>query len=379
MKADIVIGLGFGDEGKGKTVSYLCQGHKGIPILSVPETKTIVVRFSGGQQAGHNVKNGDLSHVNSNFGSGTLFGVPSYFSEHCTIFPTTIYREKTVLESKGITPELIIHPLANVTTPYDVAFNRLTELKNNHGSCGLGVAATMKRNLFSGYKLYAIDLFNRKLLYQKLDHIFDYYLNMLDDEDRPRYISLVDFEEESFYNAINNLTFNVKNYDYIKDNYDYVIFEGSQGILLDMNHGIFPNVTYANTTSKNALEICKILGILPLDINIYYVTRCYQTRHGNGWMSNQETIELINTHDEINIYNQWQKEFKIGEIDYELLNYALDVDNIYSNGCYKNLVVTCIDQRPEFQFDYKKLTHEFKMTYLSGSATPIMFQTDYYF
>ena len=204
MKTSIVLGTQFGDEGKGKTVSYLC---------SISDNhKKIVIRFSGGQQAGHNVKtiNG-LSHVHSNFGCGTLFGVPSYFSEHCTIYPTTIYREKTVLEEKGVIPELIIHPLVNVTTPYDVAYNRLTELKNNHGSCGLGVSATMKRNIETGFKLYGVDLQNRKLLYQKLNKIFEYYLNRLDDDDRSRYISLVDIEEESFYDALNNLMFNIKN------------------------------------------------------------------------------------------------------------------------------------------------------------------------
>lgn len=369
MKADIVIGTQFGDEGKGKTTSFLSNISNG--------SKKIVVRFSGGQQAGHNVKTVEgLSHVHSNFGSGTLFGVPSYFSEHCTIYPTTIWRERQVLESKGITPELFIHPLANVTTPYDVAYNRLTEIKNNHGSCGLGVAATMKRNIETGYKLYAIDLYNRKLLYPKLDNIFEYYLNKLDYEDKSKFISLVDAEEQNFYNALNELTFNIQNYEYLKENYEHIIFEGSQGILLDMDHGIFPNVTYSNTTSKNAIEICKKLNIPPQDIDIYYITRCYQTRHGNGWMSNQQGIELINTEDEINVYNQWQKNFKIGEIDYDLINYSLDIDNIYSKGCYKNLVVTCLDQRPDFKFEYNKILHDFKITYISMDPTPLLRQTD---
>lgn len=53
-----------------------------------------------------------------------------------------------------------------------------------------------------------------------------------------------------------------------------------------MDHGVFPNVTYAHTTSKNAYEICKKLDIE--DIEMYYVTRSYATRHGNGWMSNEK-------------------------------------------------------------------------------------------
>lgn len=366
MKAKIVIGLGFGDEGKGRTTDHLCSLPTKIGTLE----KKIVVRFSGGQQAGHNVKIGDISHVHSNYGSGTLRGVPSFFSEHCTVYPTTIYREKKVLESKGITPELYIHPLAKVTTPFDVAFNRLTEKKNNHGSCGLGIAATMKRNIETGYKLFAIDLGNRILLDQKLINIFGYYYNKMDESDKANYLKLVKEEEENFMTSINELKFEIRGYDFIKDNFEYVVFEGSQGILLDMDHGIFPNVTFANTTSKNAIEICNKLGIDKSNIQIHYVTRCYQTRHGNGWMSNQDNIKLINTEDEINVFNEWQQKFKIGELDYELLNYALDIDQIYSYGISKILTVTCLDQRPEFKFESHKLNHKFNAIWgTSGSET----------
>lgn len=159
--------------------------------------------------------------------------------------------------------------------------------------------------------------------------------------------------------------FQIEPYNFL-NGYDNLIFEGSQGIMLDMNHGLFPNVTYANTTSKNALEICKKLDIK--DIEIYYVTRCYQTRHGAGWMSNRESIVLINTEDEINKFNNWQKEFRIGEIDYNLLNHAYRIDNIYSEGIPKNLVVTCLDQRPDFEFDYSRLEQKFNKIFKSYSA-----------
>lgn len=358
-KSYIVVGTGFGDEGKGITTDFLCRTHP---------TSSIVVRFSGGQQAGHNVKVGDVSHVHSNFGSGTLRGVPSYFTEHCTIYPLTIFRERHVLVEKGINPVLYIHPLVNVTTPADVAFNRIREKKLGHGSCGLGVGATMNRNINSGYKLFGIDLSNDVILFNKISSIYNYYKDLMsgeytDDE-------LLEFQEiyekELFYfkNAIRKTPFFIKSYDFLK-NYENIIFEGSQGVLLDMDHGIFPHVTYSNTTSKNALTICEKIGIF--DIEIYYPTRCYHTRHGNGWMSNREEIKLINNQDEINVFNEWQKDFKIGEMDYDLLNYALDVDNIYSEGIKKNLVVTCLDQRPDFSFDYKKLNTRFEKIYNSFS------------
>jgi len=127
-----------------------------------------------------------------------------------------------------------------------------------------------------------------------------------------------------------------------------------------MDHGFFPNVTYANTTSKNAIELCKKFNI---PIEMWYVTRCYQTRHGNGWMSETGPVTLMNTKEEINITNPWQGDFRIQEIDYGLLNYAIQIDDIYlSEYGYeirKNLMVTCLDQRPGFSFDYSKLNEGF--------------------
>ena len=350
-KSYLVVGSGFGDEGKGITTDYLCRKNP---------TSTIVVRFSGGQQAGHNVKIGNVSHVHSNYGSGTLRGVPSYFSEHCTVYPVTMLMEKIVLYKKGINPELYIHPLANITTPADIAYNRLREKKLGHGSCGLGVGATMTRSLTTGYKLFAIDLTNERILNEKLKSIHQYYLDSMLEvysvSDFMYFNEIYDNEMEYFHKSIERITFNVKSYEFLKK-YENIVFEGSQGILLDMDHGVFPNVTYSNTTSKNALTICEKIGIF--DIEIYYPTRCYHTRHGEGWMSNKEEIELINNQDEINVFNEWQKDFKVGEMDYSLLNYALDVDNIYSEGIKKILVVTCLDQRPDFKFNYDKLNMKF--------------------
>jgi adenylosuccinate synthase len=357
MEAKIVLGLGFGDEGKGITTDYLCS--KSI--------KPIVIRFSGGQQAGHTVMIGDKKHIHSNYGSGTLRGVPSYFSEHCSIYLPTLWAETKKLNDIGITPQLYVHPLTKVTTPFDVVFNRMTEKKNQHGSCGLGIAATMKRHNESGHKLFAIDLQNKLILEQKLDNMVTYYSKQaaLNNLNVSEFLSesmnrLKDF----IWILENEYLFDTINYSLL-EKYKTLIFEGSQGIMLDMDHGIFPNVTYANTTSKNAIEICNKLDIK--NIETYYITRCYQTRHGNGWMSNQNKIELINNENEINIHNEYQGHFKIGELDYELLDYAVSIDKGYNLKSTKNLVVTCLDQRPNFEFNPTKLKNKFHKLYKFSS------------
>jgi adenylosuccinate synthase len=76
MTAFIVIDLGFGDSGKGNCTQFLCSQPKinntvyGSPVA--------VIRFNGGHQAGHGVRSGEIKHVFSSFGSGTLLGIPTY-------------------------------------------------------------------------------------------------------------------------------------------------------------------------------------------------------------------------------------------------------------------------------------------------------------
>lgn len=322
-KAIIILGLGFGDEGKGITTDFLCHQN--------PEV--IVIRFSGGQQAAHTVIIEDKKHVHSSFASGALRGLPSYFSEHCTVHPTLLYNEKMELEDKLGNTNLSIHPLAKITTPFDVWQNRNSNKNLEHGSCGKGVGATMKRNE-GPHKLFAIDLIApRKLLLEKLKTIAFYY-GLSESEELKIDLAL-------FLESIEKINWKIIDYTYLKS-FKTLIFEGSQGILLDMDHGVFPNVTYANTTSKNAVEICEKLDIN--EIETYYITRSYATRHGNGWMMNEKNLQLINNEEETCTYNEYQKEFRTGDLDYDLLNYAIKIDEIYSKSKRKNLVITCLDQ-----------------------------------
>src|SRR5690606_12238557 len=109
MVGKAVIGIGFGDEGKGITTDFLCSRSR----------NPIVVRFSGGHQAGHTVVLNGVRHVFSNFGSGTLRGAPTYWAKYCTVNPIGIINELDSLIKKGITPKLYIDEKCPITTPYD--------------------------------------------------------------------------------------------------------------------------------------------------------------------------------------------------------------------------------------------------------------------
>jgi adenylosuccinate synthase len=177
--------------------------------------------------------------------------------------------------------------------------------------------------------------------------------------------NLYNKEFDMYMDAVRKIKWNIKDYGYL-NTFNDLIFEGSQGVLLDMDHGIFPHVTYANTTSKNAIEICDKLHIN--NIETYYVTRAYSTRHGQG-LFKEKKIELINNKEEINFINEFQGKFKIGELDYSLLNHALRIDRIYNkNYSINNLVVTCMDQIPkDFKFRYDQVGMCFYKVYESYS------------
>ncbi|HRH46945.1 MAG TPA: adenylosuccinate synthetase, partial [Pyrinomonadaceae bacterium] len=257
--------------------------------------------------------------------------------------------------------KLYQHTLAKLTTAFDSNAKRIVEKKNNHGSCGMGIGTNMKRDEV-GYKLFAIDLANVELLKIKFEELKKYYESFVEIKGKDR--EWLEEEIENFFAFLPHLPIQIVDYCFLQT-YPNLIFEGSQGIMLDQFHGIFPHVTYANTTTRNAIEICNKLGVK--DREIFYVTRCYSTRHGVGWMPYEEKVKLINNEAEINVFNEYQKDFRIGEIDYDLINYALKVDEIYLEPIEKNLVVTCLDQRPDFVFDYPKLKMKFKNIYESRS------------
>ena len=322
---DIVLGLGYGDEGKGRVVDQLCSR----------KIEPIVVRFSGGQQCGHTVINQYGKHIHASFPSGTLAGHDGYISEHCTVSPTHLVNEWKVLSRlQNGNPKLFIHPHAMVTTPWDIRKNREDVSNIQHGTCGMGVGATVKRHTETPYKFHVIDLFNDELLLAKLDQFNNQYGNISTSSD------LKDFHDSviTFRNIVKLSVYNVLK------NYSDIVFEGSQGILLDKDHGVFPHVTNSNTTSKNALEIINNLQTNS-DVRMHYVTRCYSTRHGNGPFPNEATLNLKNTAYEINVCNKWQGAFKTRKLDLKLIRHAIDIDTSYhSVGVTRSLHVTCLDQ-----------------------------------
>lgn len=334
----IVLGLGFGDEGKGRTTSFLCSQTE----------NPLVVRFNGGHQAGHTVVHNGKRHVFSSFGSGSLQDVPTYWSKYCTFYPPSFLREYEKLDE----PRIFVDPLCPVTTPFDIEYNRKTELKNRHGSVGMGFGATMERQE-DNYKLFVQDLFYEKVLISKLKAIANYY-----------FAQNVAYEIQNFLKDVDKVKNIIGLWDDSVIKTFTPIFEGAQGILLDQDFGFFPNVTRSNTTSKNALEI------YPSAKEVYYVTRTYATRHGNGFFPNEVKLDLINNENETNKEHPYQGKFRTANLHADLLNYALRSDNNFSKGLRKNLVITCMDQYKINVTDLlDKLEFKFENVFVTSGET----------
>ena len=333
-----VIGLGFGDEGKGMVTSYLSSYYN----------NPMVVRYSGGHQAGHTVNHDGIKHTFANFGSGTLQGCPTYWSKYCTVEPIGLLRELALLvdEMGESVHELriYIHDECPVTTPFDIFHNQKLEVEKMFGTCGVGFGDTLEREE-DHFHLQFSDLFNPTILKIKLEMIRKYYglFHVLKDLDMKPFMEAVDIlNNRAMFPA--DVIVRVDGTDV--PSHPNTIYEGSQGLLLDQDIGFFPHVTRSNVGRKRLDQF-----IYHYD-EVWYVTRAYQTRHGHGPMTNEEhPLMLMNNKGESNLDNFYQGQFRTTILDLDLLNYALEHDqrrvrNVQS----KYLVITCLDQMVHWRF-----------------------------
>lgn len=320
-----VIDLGFGDSGKGMVTAFLCQ------LLNNP----IVVRYSGGPQAGHTVVHNGIRHVFSSFGSGTLQGIPTYWSEACTFNPNNFMGELGVLKKNHIRPEIFVNSNCPITTFADITYNRNRNDINQHGSCGAGVGTTLEREEHY-YSLTVGDLLFPSVLETKLKMILENYYSDIEYEKKD-----VDNFIEDCYEAFGHIRI-VKD-DSITNDFYHKIYESSQGLLLDKDIGFFPHVTRGNVGSKAIKDDIEI---------VYYVTRAYQTRHGNGPMTNEVyPHQILENENETNVKN-YQGIFRRHILDLDLLEYSIYKDN--TKAPVKRLVITCMDQvRNDLRFTYR--------------------------
>lgn len=314
MKSYAVIGLGFGDEGKGRVVDHLAR---------ISPAYRLVMRFTGGHQAGHHVVLEDgRDHIFSHFGCGTFRITPTWWSQYCPMSPVSLLNERDVLCDKGAMPVIYIDDRAPVTTPYEIVWNEQSSELISNGTCGKGIFATLQRER-DHFHLQAGDLLHPYVLRKKIEQIAQYY------EVSPSEEML-----EDFFRSASELRvtpgLNIGQEIYAADT---AIFEGSQGLLLDEEYGFFPNVTPSQTGTQ------RFANWYP---EVWLVTRAYQTRHGAGPMSPMVETAIKNNPYEQNGDDGPQGDFRRTLLDLAMLRYAVAKDQ-YIRSHKKTLVITCMD------------------------------------
>lgn len=356
MSARCVIGANFGDEGKGLMTDFHVSESRG---------KAVVVRFNGGAQAGHTVTTPDgHRHVFKHFGSGTLQGASTFLSKFFIASPMFFFQERGLLQKIGINPYVMVDPRCLIATPWDVLVNQILERTREphkrHGSCGYGINETVSRSENSYYRLTAADLQMKSVLDMKLRRIMYEYtpqrlsnLGLTDKlGDLERFLTS-EHIYRAFFRDCELFAAETTSFDSgILCQFDDIVFEGAQGLLLDEGHRWFPHVTRSKTGIANAIVVAAEAGLTGLDVT--YVTRAYLTRHGAGPMpneifGNQPPTPMVK--DETNIPNEFQGTLRFGRLDADLLAETIqnDLRNAPSNFTIRpELAVTCMDQMYQY-------------------------------
>lgn len=343
MKYSAVIGLNYGDEGKGLVTDWLC--HR---IKERNETVTIV-KHNGGSQAGHTVTLPSKERfVYSQLGAGSFIpGSITYFAETFIINPVLLLAEMKAWEKlNNISKEILqieFHPRARISLELDLKLNQLVENKRNHnrhGSCGHGINETVTRNEdIYGLNISEILSCSKSELGFYLKHLKDtYFLSRaikLQVHEEFKEVKYDPLEEALLLSSSIKETRMKAGFFPITEN---VIFEGSQGMLLDELANGFPHVTRSRTGFTNPHYFINKWSLSEKPIEVYAVSRCYTTRHGAGTLIKEDPN--LKYEDETNAPNQYQGTLRFSP----QIWIGNQLATIRPNCNTLNLVLTCCDQ-----------------------------------
>ncbi len=264
-----VIGLQWGDEGKGKIVDYLSQDFD------------LVVRYQGGNNAGHTVIVDDTTYKLNLIPSGVIRGKICFLGQGVVLDPNHFSNEYDQIKRKINNPKIYLSSNISLILDYHKQLDKInefilnTEKKIGTTSKGIGPAYQDKVGRKS-IKLY--DLKSKKIIEEKMHSIKMFYDPILESFNE----SKINIEQTiqgllSFYDIVNEL---IVDNSQIKKEFKNkkILFEGAQGALLDLDHGSYPFVTSSNTVSSNIV----IGSALQVDYQTVGIFKAYATRVGNG-------------------------------------------------------------------------------------------------
>ena len=287
MPAIVLIGAQWGDEGKGKATDLL-GGRKAIERegggLSVVD---YVVKFNGGNNAGHTVVIGDERYALHLLPSGILTpGVVPVIANGVVIDLGVLFNEIDALEARGVdTSRLVVSANAHVIPPYNRTLDKVTERflgKRRIGTTGRGIGPTYADKM-SRVGIRIQDLFDEKILDQKVEGALEIKNQVLTKIYNRRSVTVDEVVGELLTYATRLEPMVADTALLLSDALDEgktVLFEAGQATMLDVDHGTYPFVTSSNATAGGA---CTGTGVPPNRIDrVTAVVKAYTTRVGEG-------------------------------------------------------------------------------------------------
>lgn len=275
MAVDVILGLQWGDEGKGKIVDYLAPKYD------------IICRFQGGPNAGHTLNFGGNKHVLHTIPSGIFReNLINVIGNGVVIDPITLAKELTAVKAAGVVPEdnLVVSRKAHLILPTHRMLDQASEAfkgKAKIGSTLRGIGPTyMDKTGRNGLRVGDLESADFEKKYRALKAKHALLLKLYPD---------IDFDlarEEDIWleqlETLRSLRFVDGEYfvNQALDQGKKVLAEGAQGSMLDIDFGTYPFVTSSNTVTAGA---CTGLGIAPSKIGeVIGITKAYCTRVGSG-------------------------------------------------------------------------------------------------
>lgn len=287
MNSLVIVGTGWGDEGKGKITDYLSKKFD------------ICVRFQGGNNAGHTIKFNNNKYALNLIPSGIFNqNIQNIMSNGMVIDLKALVNEIDILKSKGFDcGNLHISDRAHVLFPYHIQLDEIFE--NIKGNDKVG---TTKKGIGPCYTDKAMrigirigDLLNKDSFYKKLSQNVEYVSKLLS------IFNSTTFDVNELYNEYTSYANIIK--PHIKDTSLFlmnalnenkkILFEGAQGIMLCLDHGTYPYVT---SSSPSAASVALNCGIPPQSIQkVLGITKSYATRVGEGVFPTELFSDISNT------------------------------------------------------------------------------------
>ncbi|UAB74635.1 adenylosuccinate synthase [Mesoflavibacter sp. SCSIO 43206] len=276
MAVDLLLGLQWGDEGKGKIVDVLTSKYN------------IIARFQGGPNAGHTLVFNGKKHVLHTIPSGIFHENATNLVGNGVVIDPVIFKkelDKLAEQDVDYKKSLLISRKAHIILPTHRLLDAASEAskgKAKIGSTLKGIGPTyMDKTGRNGLRVGDLELDNWQEKYRSLA---DKHESMIDFYDAKIEYDLKELENEFFeaVNVLKSLTF-IDSEEYVfqaQKSGKSILAEGAQGSLLDIDFGTYPFVTSSNTTAAGA---CTGLGVAPNKIKeVFGIFKAYTTRVGSG-------------------------------------------------------------------------------------------------